>query len=162
MKKFIAGLIIGLLLASAAVGMASLDPVKIFVDGEEIFPDVPPRIIDGRVMVPARFIAEPLGAEVEWDGENRFVLIYSEKETKEREKEGMIPLRELIEKYGEEYGLTAAGDGYVYREGEILFSWEEKGTVIDARIYVPEDIVEKYISKLEKGEFEPEPEPEPE
>jgi hypothetical protein len=35
--------------------------------------DVPPRIIDGRTMVPLRFIGEALGAEVIWNGDARQV-----------------------------------------------------------------------------------------
>ncbi|MCL1805464.1 MAG: copper amine oxidase N-terminal domain-containing protein [Clostridiales bacterium] len=35
--------------------------------------DVPPRIIDGRTMVPLRFVGEALGAEVVWNGETRQV-----------------------------------------------------------------------------------------
>lgn len=67
MKKFIAGLVIGLLLATAGISFASNETIRIFVNSQEVVPDVPPVIIDGRVMVPARFIAEPLGAVVEWD-----------------------------------------------------------------------------------------------
>ena len=78
MKKFIAGLVIGVLLTSTGIGLASQDVIRIFIDGQEVVPDVPPQIIDGRVMVPARFIAEPLGAAVEWDGENRIVTIKSD------------------------------------------------------------------------------------
>lgn len=37
--------------------------------------DVPPVIQHGRTMVPLRFIAESLGATVEWDGERRLVTI---------------------------------------------------------------------------------------
>lgn len=36
-----------------------------------------PQNINGRVMVPARFIAEPLGASVSWDSVNRRVIINS-------------------------------------------------------------------------------------
>ena len=36
--------------------------------------DVPPRIVDGRTMVPLRFIGEALGAEVDWNGESRQVI----------------------------------------------------------------------------------------
>jgi hypothetical protein len=38
--------------------------------------DVPPRIIRGRTMVPVRFVAENLGADVLWDGEMQMILIY--------------------------------------------------------------------------------------
>lgn len=67
MKKFVAGLVIGLLIATAGVGFAANETIRIFVNNQEVVPDVPPVIIDGRVMIPARFIAEPLGATVEWD-----------------------------------------------------------------------------------------------
>jgi len=40
--------------------------------------DVPARLIGGRTMVPVRFISENYGAEVEWDGENRTVIICSQ------------------------------------------------------------------------------------
>ena len=33
--------------------------------------DAAPRIVDGRTMVPLRFVGESLGADVSWDGENR-------------------------------------------------------------------------------------------
>ncbi len=49
--------------------------VKIFIDGKEIKPDVAPRSINGRIMVPARFIAEPLGADVTWDSVEKAVII---------------------------------------------------------------------------------------
>ena len=75
MKKFIAGLIVGLLLATAGISLANPDAIRIFVNGQEVVPDVQPVIIDGRVMVPARFIAEPLGAAVEWDEKTKTVNI---------------------------------------------------------------------------------------
>ncbi len=37
--------------------------------------DVPARIVDGRTLVPARAIAEAFGCSVDWDGENRTVII---------------------------------------------------------------------------------------
>ena len=36
--------------------------------------DVPPSIVDGRTMVPLRFIGEVLGADVDWNGESRQVI----------------------------------------------------------------------------------------
>ncbi len=47
------------------------------VNGEEVILDVPPTIVEGRTLVPVRFIAESTGQIVEWDGENRRVLITS-------------------------------------------------------------------------------------
>jgi hypothetical protein len=46
-----------------------------YVDGNELTLDVPPQIINGRTMVPVRFISEGLGAEVGWDGATKTVTI---------------------------------------------------------------------------------------
>jgi len=44
-------------------------------NGEEIVLDVPPQIVNGRTLVPARAVAESFGAEVGWDGSTRTVTI---------------------------------------------------------------------------------------
>jgi hypothetical protein len=75
MKKFSIGLIIGLLLASSIITLAGGQPIKLIVNGTEVFSDVPPQIIDGRTMIPARPLAEALGATVEWDAENNAVVV---------------------------------------------------------------------------------------
>ena len=41
--------------------------------------DVPPRIVDGRTLVPLRFVGEALGAEVVWNGEARQVAYISDR-----------------------------------------------------------------------------------
>ncbi|MCL2351426.1 MAG: stalk domain-containing protein [Firmicutes bacterium] len=43
------------------------------VDGKTVILDAPAKIINGRTMVPLRFIGESLGLYVEWDGLNRQV-----------------------------------------------------------------------------------------
>jgi len=47
------------------------------VNGRTVPLDVPPLIINGRTLVPTRFIAENLGAQVVWDSSNRLVTIRS-------------------------------------------------------------------------------------
>ncbi len=37
--------------------------------------DVAPKIVNNRTMLPARFVAENLGAKVEWDGEKQLVTV---------------------------------------------------------------------------------------
>lgn len=46
-----------------------------YVDYEPILLDSPSRILNGRTMVPLRFIAENLNCNVDWDGNTRTVLI---------------------------------------------------------------------------------------
>ena len=46
-----------------------------YVNGEANELDVPAQIIDGRFLVPVRFVAETLGANVEWDAWGQCVVI---------------------------------------------------------------------------------------
>jgi len=54
---------------------ASAPPVHLFVDGREVFPDVPPQVQSGRTLVPVRAVSEALGVRVAWDGERREVTL---------------------------------------------------------------------------------------
>jgi len=50
------------------------------VNGKPVVLDVMPQIVDGRIMLPARWIAEAFGAEVYWNAEENSVIIqYREK-----------------------------------------------------------------------------------
>lgn len=60
--------------AALALGAES---VKLVVDGQEIKADTAPQIINGRVMVPIRWVSEALGASVSWDEKSRTVNINS-------------------------------------------------------------------------------------
>jgi len=74
-KYLISGVIIGSLLTSA-VAFADL-PIKLIVNGKQIQSDVPPQIINGRVLTPARPLAEALGAKVTWDSASNSVIVTS-------------------------------------------------------------------------------------
>jgi hypothetical protein len=51
------------------------EAIKLIVNGKEVKSDVPAQIIDGRTMVPVRFVAEELGSDVEWEADNNSVVI---------------------------------------------------------------------------------------
>lgn len=74
MKRFIAGVVIGLLLA-VSIPASAQSVVRLFLDGKEIKSDVPPQIIKGTTMVPLRVIVESLGVNVEWDGKENKVIM---------------------------------------------------------------------------------------
>ena len=76
MKRFFVGVMVGFLLATSITVFAAV-PIKLIVNGQEITCDIPPQIIGGRTLVPARYVAEPLGATVEWDGTRNAVVITS-------------------------------------------------------------------------------------
>jgi len=75
-KKFLAGIVIGFLLATVMT-VSAVSPIKLIINGAKITADPAPQMFDGRVFVPARFVAEPLGATVEWDQEQNAVVITS-------------------------------------------------------------------------------------
>lgn len=78
MKRFSAGLIAGILVG-LLVGMAGFagasSPIRLLINGKYVQCDVPPQNINGRVMVPARYVAEGLGATVSWDQANQTVIV---------------------------------------------------------------------------------------
>ena len=56
----------------------TIDKKEASVFGEMKENDVAPLIVNGRTMLPARFVTEALGGEVSWDGEKREVGISKE------------------------------------------------------------------------------------
>ena len=87
-KYLLIGLITGLIMATATFAMAA-NPIKLIINGQEIQCDVPPQNINGRVLVPARFVAESLGASVTWDSTNNAVVITSATPLAVEEKSNM-------------------------------------------------------------------------
>jgi len=45
----------------------TIPPVGVIIDGQRVSFDVPPQMIDGRVMLPFRTISESLGVTVNWN-----------------------------------------------------------------------------------------------
>ncbi|MBP1934837.1 copper amine oxidase N-terminal domain-containing protein [Ammoniphilus resinae] len=75
MKKFVTGFIAGAFIFGSIGVFAEVSPIKLIVNGQEINSDVPPQVIDGRTMVPARALVEALGATAKWDDEKRAVIV---------------------------------------------------------------------------------------
>lgn len=70
-----------LLIISCFVGaiLVKAEDISVVYNGEMLWFDVPPRMINERVMVPMRTIFETIGATVEWDEENQSVKAIDEK-----------------------------------------------------------------------------------
>lgn len=160
MRKFIAGLLVGLLLATAGISFAA-DPIRLIVNGQEIIPDVSPRLIDGRVMVPARFIAEPLGATVEWDAIKNAVVITSVNnhsvsnnpqdaqseqplnyQDNSKSDNEWLRVREVVELTGWYY----RSDGYfTTSDGKILFHYSEvEHKIENGMILIHRNVLQRY------------------
>lgn len=76
-KAIIISTVIAAVFIFAAITQAS-DNIRIFVNGKEIYSDVPPQVIGGRTMVPVRFVAEALNADVKWDQSTGAVNVNTE------------------------------------------------------------------------------------
>ena len=74
-KKWLVVFSVAILICALAAGAWASEPIKLVVNGQEIKPDVAPQIVGNRTMVPVRWIAEALGAEVEWDAQSKTVFI---------------------------------------------------------------------------------------
>ena len=78
-------MIMGVVVCSADWGMSddvftlSIGSNSASVFGTPKESDVAPLIRNGRTMLPARFVAENLGATVSWDGVNQIVTIKTDK-----------------------------------------------------------------------------------
>ena len=57
------------------VVVLTIDSTTPTVNGETQTLDAPAMIINSRTMVPARFVAQSFGADVDWDGTTRTVII---------------------------------------------------------------------------------------
>ena len=57
--------------------MLSLNSTEAFVDGQQVFMDAAPTVINNRTLIPVRFVSESLGYNVEWNANNNSVYIYS-------------------------------------------------------------------------------------
>lgn len=75
-KSFESGIIVGSVVFSTASNAAP-KALKLIVNGSELHMGVPAQIIDGNTMIPARALAEALGALVTWDSEDQAVIVES-------------------------------------------------------------------------------------
>ncbi len=71
--KSIAAIIIIMIFSCFQGSAVTSESITVTVDGETLWTDVPPTIIQGRTMVPFRSIFEALGAVVLWDESTRTV-----------------------------------------------------------------------------------------
>ena len=53
----------------------AIDDTTAYVNGEAVTLDVPARLVNGKTMVPVRFLSENLGYNVDWNSETRVVTV---------------------------------------------------------------------------------------
>jgi hypothetical protein len=66
------------------------------INGQTIYIDVPPAVIDGRTLVPLRFVIEALDIPMHWEAETRTVVINTDETEPEEENESEIDENQAI------------------------------------------------------------------
>jgi len=64
--------------ATAKAEDATTNPIKVFLNGEQLVFDVHPTIVNGRTMAPFRVIFEALGYTVDWEGDSQTITADNE------------------------------------------------------------------------------------
>lgn len=113
------------------------DTVKLGAENKEIEMDVPPLIINNRTMIPLRAVAEALPASVQWDNQNKCVLI-----TKQYAKQGS---NKIVRTLGAESG-SQSGESYEY-----VFNSKKQVTEMTARTKKGEQRVKKQYRYTSAG-----------
>ena len=98
------------------------------VSGQSLEIDVPAQIMNSRVFVPLRFVADNMGADVEWDAENKTVKINTVKEDAKDEVESASAV-DVTETTTEETTETTTTDESTTEETTVDESTTEETTV---------------------------------
>jgi hypothetical protein len=66
-------LVLSALLLIAAAPLSAAPDISVILDGQTLSFDVPPQLVNGRMLVPLRAIFEAMGASIDWDGDTQTV-----------------------------------------------------------------------------------------
>jgi len=122
-----------------------------YKDGTPIALDVPAKIINGRTLVPLRFVSEALGCKVDWNGDTRTVTISSGTPPVEG-SQGIAPKPEtsLIKR---EFAWDYGGKHWTWRlvvpeEAYTYYTNLKRPPTDDYSVYVTDPADDSYISAL--------------
>lgn len=86
------------------------------VNGRDVTLDVAATAINGRIMVPLRFISESTGADVSWDGNTKTVAIYTNE---------LVSYQEYADSLMESEGNFSYNNAYIQYYRVVLVEFEE-------------------------------------
>jgi competence protein ComEC len=85
------------------------------INGDTVILDVPATIINGRTLVPARFIAESIGCNVDWDDNTRTAVINTFNQTSDNEA---TDRQKIIENLKIHFIDVGQGDSILIQQGD--------------------------------------------
>ncbi|MGI6317606.1 MAG: stalk domain-containing protein [Dethiobacteria bacterium] len=74
-KKIFIFVMVALLLLCSVSSVFAHSSIKMYFNGKEVFSDVSPKVVNGRLLVPIRIITERLGALIKWNEKHNSVEI---------------------------------------------------------------------------------------
>ncbi|MDR1135881.1 MAG: N-acetylmuramoyl-L-alanine amidase [Clostridiales Family XIII bacterium] len=89
--------------------LLTIDSATAFVNGRATYLDVPAQILDGRTLIPVRFVSESLNFSVNWDAAARTVNIYSSRDKVAAEDYLINGIRIDASENGSKVTITGAG-----------------------------------------------------
>jgi len=110
-KKTIIAFVLGTLLSAGAFAFAADQPIRLIVNGKDITDqfDVKPMIYNDRTLVPARPLAEALGATVEWDEQGQAVVVNNPRKLPDSPKPNLISDYISIQSLGKMHNSHVGG-----------------------------------------------------
>ncbi|TDF91025.1 DL-endopeptidase inhibitor IseA family protein [Paenibacillus piri] len=109
-KSFVSGLLVGSALFSS-ISYAAPEVVKLIVNGKEVVSEVPAQIVDGSTLIPARALAEALGAKVAWDEGNRRVIVEGEGYNRYMDEQEAVRLAGAAQRHYWHISIGGLGSG---------------------------------------------------
>lgn len=125
MKKILA---VVLLVSLICLPAAYAEGISVNVNGEAVEFDVGPQVIDGKIMIPMRFVLEKIGASVSYDDETETISTYFS-------FFGRDPFIIIIQ-IGNEKAFSGSGE----------YQLETAPVLLSDRTLVPADFFEKALS----------------
>lgn len=167
LKKWVVCVLFLVIICFASIGFAG-ENIRILVNGKEVKSDTPAQIVNSRTMVPIRFVADAFGANVEWDGNNKVVIITTtqknsiDNNVNQNQNNNQNSTLKLLKLNGEQttwpYWIEDGKFYMEYKNAVDLIKLQHTGSVYNVQFYKDSSllIINDYnlnIPSIKKGDF---------
>lgn len=118
-----------------------IDQYEAIVAGETVVATAAPQVIDGRTMIPLRFVGELLGAQVQYDVSERAVKVFLPKEAQPQQPPIEKPTPELPEVEQVPDGVNTLDVVHLLDHNQVVLQMSASGSANDFYLKDPERIV---------------------
>lgn len=139
MKKFIAGLIFGLIIATSVVGLANSEITAKFtsfnlvIDGETKQLETQPLVYNGTSYLPLRELSNLVGYDVTYKADSKTIELTKSTPNVSADLEGWISLKDFFDKHGVQ---TYYGSTIKFAKGDKTFEFPAQPSIKDGEYQV--------------------------